>query len=424
MAHIRPFRGVRYNPAVVGDLRHVISPPYDVISPEQQTLLHLRSPYNAVHLDLNQTPEPYAGAARAFREWVDRGVLMREPAPTLYCYTQEFTLKDGIPRRRVGIFAALRLEEFSSRIVRPHERTFENAKQDRLALLRSCQVHLSPIFFLYSRPGWSVEQVLEPGCAASPVIVMTDDQQVTHRLWQVTDQHLIAEVVAGLASESLIIADGHHRYETALRYRQEIAGQGHANEEAPFNYVLAYLTNVQEDGVVILPTHRLVHDVMLPQAQALRTVLHRDFRISLFPLSDSAAFLRALHAPGPDRRIGCVLAGAGHYWLLSFNERIARMLSVAAPLRDLDVTVLHELIFQRLLGLTPDMQQQKLAYTIDEEEALRRVEVRQSRAAFLLNPTTFAQIARACEEGETMPQKSTYFFPKLPTGLVFLPARE
>jgi uncharacterized protein (DUF1015 family) len=424
MAHIRPFRGVRYNPAVVGDLRHVISPPYDVISPEQQTLLHLRSPYNAIHLDLNQTLEPYTGAARAFREWMDRGVLMRDPVPALYCYVQEFALKDGIPRRRVGIFAALRLEEFSSHVVRPHERTFEHAKQDRLALLRACQVHLSPIFFLYSRPGWSVEQVLAPGRTAAPLIAMTDDQQVAHRLWQITDQHAIAEVAAGLASESLIIADGHHRYETALRYRQEMAGQGHANEDAPFNYVLAYLTNAQEDGVVILPTHRLVNEVLLPPAQALRTVLHRDFRISLFPLSDSAAFLQALRTPGPDRRIGCVLAGAGHYWLLSFTERITRTLSVSAPLRDLDVTVLHELIFQQFLGLTPDLQQQKVAYTIDEEEALRRVAARQSQAAFLLNPTTFAQIAQACEAGETMPQKSTYFFPKLPTGLVFLPTRE
>jgi len=425
MALIRPFRGIRYNPAVVGDLQQVVSPPYDVISSEQQTILHLRSPYNAIHLDLNQGTERYTSAARAFHDWCNRGVLIRDPEPSLYFYSQDFTLKDGVKRRRTGVLAALRLEEFSSGVIRPHERTFEGAKNDRLALLRSCQVHLSPVFLLYSCPGWSVEQVLQPGLTTPPLVAVNDDQHVSHRLWQVTDRTLIAEVAARLARESLIIADGHHRYETALRYRNELAAQeGLQNGEASFNYVLAYLTNAQQDGLVILPTHRLFRDVSLPSSQHLRTVLHRDFRVALFPLSDPVAFLHALRAPGPDRRIGCVLAGAGHYWLLSFDERVARTLPVSAPLRALDVTILHDVIFQRLLGLMPEVQKQKLTYTVDEEEALRLVATRQSQAAFLLNATTFEQIARGCEEGGTMPQKSTYFFPKLLTGLVFLPARE
>src|SRR4030095_3467371 len=158
MAVIRPFRGVRYNPAIVGDFHHVVSPPYDVISVEQQTELHLRSPYNAIHLDLNQDVERYTTAARKFREWLDRGALLQESAPALYFYTQEFTLTDGIRRRRTGVLTALRLEEFSSGIIRPHERTFEGAKKDRLALLRSCQAHLSPIFCLYGRREWSLEK--------------------------------------------------------------------------------------------------------------------------------------------------------------------------------------------------------------------------------------------------------------------------
>lgn len=419
MALIRPFRGVRYNPAVVGDLQQVVSPPYDVISPEQQTLLHLRSSFNAVHLDLNRNAERYTTAARTLRDWLDRGALIQEQEPALYYYTQEFILKDGSRRKRTGVLTALRLEAFSSGIIRPHERTFEQAKNDRLALLRSCQTHLSPIFCLYSCPDWSVTQALAPALAAPPLVTVRDDQDSIHQLWRVTDQALIAEVAAGVARETLIIADGHHRYETALRYRDERLAQGQSTGEEPFNYVLAYLTNAQEDGLVILPTHRLFRAAPLPSPQNLRAVLQRDFRVALFPPAERAAFLAALRAPGPDRRIGCALAGAGHYWLLSFDERVAQKLPVSVPLRALDVSILHDVLFQRVLGLTPEVQKQQLSYTIDEDEALHLVAAGQCRAAFLLNPTTVAQIERVCERGETMPQKSTYFFPKLLTGLIF-----
>jgi uncharacterized protein (DUF1015 family) len=251
-------------------------------------------------------------------------------------------------------------------------------------------------------------------------VIVQDDQQTKHQLWRITDQALIAEVAAGLAHEPLIIADGHHRYETALRYRAErVAAQKHRSGDEPFNYVLAYLTNVQEKGVVILPTHRLLREGPLPSPQNLRTVLQRDFRVALFSPTDRQAFFTALRAPGPERRIGCALAGASHYWLLSFDERVTQGLLVSASLRAVDVTVLHDVIFQRFLGLPPEVQKQRLAYTIDEEEALQWVAERRCQAAFFLNPTTFEQIAEVCGHGETMPQKSTYFFPKLLTGLVF-----
>ena len=420
MALIRPFRGVRYNPAVVGDLQQVVSPPYDVISAEHQTVLHLRSPYNAVRLDLNRDVERYSSAAKTFRDWLDREVLIQDQEPALYFYTQEFALKDGSRHKRAGVLAALHLEEFSSKMIRPHERTFESAKNDRLALLRSCQAHLSPIFFLYSKPDWSLAETLAPALAAPALVTVQDDQQTMHQLWRITDPALIAEVAAGLAHEPLIIADGHHRYETALRYRNERAvAQGRLSGDEPFAYVLAYLTNVREEGIVILPTHRLLREGPLPSPQHLRTALQRDFRIALFSPADAEAFFAALRAPGPGRRIGCALAGASHYWLLSFDERVTQGLPVSAPLRALDVTVLHDVIFQRFLGLPPEVQKQKLAYTIDAEEALQWVAERRCQAAFFLNPPTFAQVAAVCGRGETMPQKSTYFFPKLLTGLVF-----
>ena len=420
MALIRPFRGVRYNPAVVGDLQEVVSPPYDVISAEQQTVLHLRSPYNAVRLDLNRDVERYSSAAKTLRDWLDQQVLIQDQEPSLYCYTQEFTLKDGSQHKRVGVLAAIRLEDFSAKLIRPHERTFESAKNDRLALLRSCQAHLSPVFLLYSKPAWSLTRTFAPVLAAPALMTVVDDQQTRHQLWRITDQALIAEVAAGLAHEPLIIADGHHRYETALRYRAErVAAQKQKSGDEPFDYVLAYLTNVREEGVVILPTHRLLCEGPLPSSQHLRAALHRDFRIALFSPADQQAFFTALRAPGPERRIGCALAVASHYWLLSFDERVTQGLPVSPPLRAVDVTVLHDVIFQRFLGLPAEMQKQRLAYTVDEEEALQWVAERRCQAAFFLNPTTFEQITAVCGRGETMPQKSTYFFPKLLTGLVF-----
>ncbi len=419
MAIIKPFRALRYNPTVVGDLQQVVSPPYDVISPEQQTLLHLRSPYNAIHVDLNRDPERYSVAAKTLSTWLEQRALTQDETPALYFYTQEFTLKDGVQRRRAGIFAALRLEEFSSGKIRPHERTFENAKADRLALLQACQTHLSSIFCLYSRPQWSLEETLAPALTDPPLVDVRDDFDTVHKLWRVTDSTLIAEVAARLERDTLIIADGHHRYETALRYRNECLVKEKNDKEAPWNYVLAYLTNAQDEGLVILPTHRLLQNVALPNIEHLRMVLQREFRVARFALSDAAAFLAALRAPGGERRIGCAFVGANHYWLLSFDDRITQGLSLSMPMRALDVTVLHDVLLQRFLGLPPEAQKQKLAYTVNEEEALRRVAENQCQAAFFLNPTTFQQVADVCQSGETMPQKSTYFFPKLLTGMVF-----
>ena len=419
MAIIRPFRGVRYNPAIAGDLSQLVSPPYDVISPELQTELHLRNPYNAIHLDLNQDTDRYGAAAQRFRDWLRREVLVPETEPALYFYGQEFTLKDGIKRRRLGVFAALRLEEFSSGIVRPHERTFEGAKKDRLALLSACQAHLSSVFCVYGRRGWSLEEVARPALAAPPLASFTDESGVTHTLWRTTDSALIAAVAEGVAHESLIIADGHHRYETALRYRQERTAQGRASDDEPYDYVLAFLTNAYDEGLVILPTHRLLRNTSIPSPQNLQAVLKRDFRVMMFAHTDTAAFLAALRAPGKERRIGCAVAGASHYWLLSFDDRVTSGLPFSIPLRALDVTVLHEVILARFFGLPTDVQKQALAYTIDEEEALRGVAERHTQAAFLLNPTSFEQVVQVCERGETMSQKSTYFYPKLLTGLVF-----
>lgn len=421
MARIRPFRALRYDPAVVGDLEEVVAPPYDVISPEQQNLLHLRSPYNAVHLDFNSAADRYATAATTLHTWRTKGALRRDTAPSIYAYAQDFTLDDGQPRRRLGFFAALRVEDFASGVIRPHERTFERAKEDRLALLRACRTHLSSIFCLYAGKGWSLADTLRVE-SARPDVDVRDAAGVRHRVWPVSDVEIIDGLAVRLADEPLIIADGHHRYETALHYSRERKATGGKDE--PFRYVLAYLTDANDAGLTILPTHRLLRQTRLPAAADLFRVLSRDFRVTRYPLGARDAFIRALKEPGPARRIGCAIAGAEHYWLLSFDDRAARGLTASPALKDLDVTVLHDAIFAGVLGLPPDVQKQRVTYTSDDAAALDRVADGEHRAAFLLRPTPFAQVERICAGGETMPQKSTYFYPKLLTGLVFQPLED
>lgn len=418
MAQIRPFRGIRYNPAVVGDLQALVCPPYDVISEHQQTLLHSQSPYNAIHLDLNQAAERYTAAANLWHAWREKRVLMQDSEPSLYVYSQDFSLPDGSSHRRTGILSAVRLEEFSSGVIRPHEQTFEDAKKDRLALLKACQAQLSPVFLLYARKDWPIERLVAAELAARPIIAVTDGQNNRHTVWRVTNPALVAEVTAGLSAESLIIADGHHRYETALRYCRENL-RAHTPPDAALRHVLAYVTNAEDEGVVILPTHRLIHDAPLPSVDELRAVLSRNFRLQ--PYAQADEFFAALRDGVTDsgRRIGCVVAGAEHYWLLSFDESINRGSGRSAALRAVDVTVLHDALFQRVLNLTPEQQQETVSYTSSAQEALQAVAARRCQAAFFLNPTPYHQVQQVCAGGETMPHKSTYFYPKLLTGLVF-----
>ncbi len=425
MAHIRPFRALRYDAEVVGDLHKVVSPPYDVISTEEQALLHLSSPYNATHLDFNNAADPYGAAASTFRKWLEEGVVKLDEAPGYYYYRQEFDLQNGSRKIRSGIFVALRVEEFETGVIRPHEQTFTGAKKDRLALLRACQAHLSSIFCLYGKKGWSVEDVIPDVLKSPSSVELTDRDQVTHRLWYVTEASAIETITKEIASQSLIIADGHHRYETALQYSVERSAAGASRDtDQPYNYVLAYLTNAEETGLAILPTHRILRKNSLPKVADLEKVLLRDFRLKRYAREEKNAFYRALSAEGVDRRIGCVLSGADHHWLLTFDDSLAQRVNASNPIRALDVTVLHDYIFERLLGITPQMQKEKITYVSDNEVAVRAVDQGEAGAAFLLNATTFGQIQAVCSSGETMRQKSTYFYPKLLTGLVFYPLHE
>ncbi|TMB47831.1 MAG: DUF1015 domain-containing protein, partial [Deltaproteobacteria bacterium] len=269
MAVVRPLAGLRYDPARAGDVGQLLAPPYDVITAAEQAELYARSPYNVIRLILPREAERGAAAARALREWIAAGILAPDPEPALYLYTQQFSLPDGSTRRRDGLLCRLRLEDFSSGVVRPHERTLPGPKADRLALLRATGANLSAIFGLYARPGEPVRELLAGAELGAPLV----DVSGWHQLWRVTDASAIARAEAALTDQTIIIADGHHRYETALAYRDEQPG----NEAA--TYILAYLANMEEEGVVILPTHRLVRRPLGFGAAALAARLGESFAV-------------------------------------------------------------------------------------------------------------------------------------------------
>jgi len=394
MAVVRPLAGWRYDPARVGDIGQVLAPPYDVITPAEQAELYARSPYNVIRLILPREAERGATAARTLREWIDAGILRPDPEPAVYLYSQQFSLPDGSTRRRDGLLCRLRLEDFASGVVRPHERTLPGPKADRLAILRATGTNLSAIFGLYDRAGEPVRELLGGAALGAPLV----DVSGWHQLWRVTDSAAIARVQAALAQESIIIADGHHRYETALAYRDEQPG----NEAA--EYVLAYLANMEEEGVVILPTHRLVRGPLRVDGPTLEARLREAF--ALEPLDP-----RRRRSAG---EIDCVLPDRP-LRLRAGPAARARLGDLPPVLRELEVELLRRAILEPILGAGAE----ELDFTHEDDEALAAVTDGRAAVAFLVNPPSMAQVRQVCLAGEVMPEKSTYFYPKLATGLVF-----
>jgi uncharacterized protein (DUF1015 family) len=391
MAVLSPFRAVRYDVARVGGLRDVIAPPYDVISAAEQAALYDRSPYNVVRLILaRETPRAEA-AARALAAWVGEGVLARDPEPALYLYRQTFHVPGLGERTREGVLGRLRLETFASGGVRPHERTFPGPKADRLALLRATGGYLSPIFGLYAGAGASLREVFAQAAAAPPLEDVRDSGGEVHRVWRIADPTVVARIEAALAPESILIADGHHRYETALAHRDE-GGPDH---------VLAYLADMHDAGLVILPTHRLVRGSIPLDAAALEARLREAFAVTLCP--DGPRGAGEIDCILPDRRLR----------LRALPSALARLEGLPAPLRSLDVTLFQRAILEPILGLATH----GLAFTHDDAEAIAAVP-REASAAFLVNPPSIDAVRAVCLAGEVMPEKSTYFYPKLADGLV------
>ena len=416
MAEIEPFRALHYDPAVTGGLQNVVAPPYDVIDDEQRLALEARSPYNVVRIDLPQGGENrYQLAADQLSAWRSAGAVVEDEQPALWVLVQDYTGPDGRPRTRSGYFARVRVEQYGAGRIRPHERTHPGPKEDRLRLTRATQVNLSPIFSLYSDTAGATQHVLGQAVTEPTWAQTTGDDGTVNRLWRVADPEAVATVQGALRDAELLIADGHHRYETARVYAEEVGGEG------PHRYVLMCLVALQDPGLTVFPTHRLVGGLNAARQEALATALKRDFQIEA--LRDPTELGPA---PGETVRIGYIDSHFRKPFMLTLaNLAIAdaALPERSEPYRRLDTAVLEALILKGALEMTDaDIDElHGLGYARDLEQALHLIETAAYDAAFFMAPTPIERVQAVAAAGESMPPKSTYFFPKVPTGLLFNP---
>jgi uncharacterized protein (DUF1015 family) len=431
MADVQPLRALHYDPAVVGALATVVAPPYDVIDAGQRAELLARSPFNVVAVDLPQaasisddasSPEgdpgggdQYAAAGGLFESWQARGALVRDPEPALWAHTQDYTGPDGLARTRRGFFCRVRIEDYGPGRVRPHERTHPGPKEDRLRLTRATRANISPIFSLYSDPQQAAWQALAPATETPPWAQIADADGTVHRLWRVGDADAIAAVQAAARDAELLIADGHHRYETMHAYADEVGGEG------DHRYILMCLVALEDPGLTVFPTHRLIGGLDDERRQALGEALERDFEIGEVPIEQIAP------APGRGRlELGYFDGHDGRGLRLTLRDQAiadAALPERSPAYRELDTGVLETLLLKNALGYSDeDIAHFKgLFYARDTAEALAMVRSGEYDAAFLMRPTPVEQVRDVAAAGENMPPKSTYFYPKLLTGLLFNP---
>jgi uncharacterized protein (DUF1015 family) len=416
MAEIQPIRALRYDVDRTGGLQDVVAPPYDVIDDAQRAALEARSPYNVVRIDLPRGGEDrYDRAAALLSEWRADGTVMLDEGLTLWTLSQDYTGPDGRQRTRRGHFARVRVEEYGPGRIRPHERTHPGPREDRLRLTRATKANLSPIFSLFSDPSGAVADALSRAGGDEVWAQTTDDDGTVNRLGRVDDAAAIAAVQEVLARTELLIADGHHRYETARVYAEEIGGEG------PHRYVLMCLVALQDPGLTVFPTHRLVRGLRPDQHETLANALRRDFEIER--LDDTAALAPA---SSDAVRIGYIDAHFKRPFMLTLRDPAiadAALPNRAEPYRRLDTAVLEALILKGALQMTDDDidHLDGLGYARDFAQALELVQSAEYDAAFFMAPTPVERVHQVAAAGESMPPKSTYFFPKVPTGLLFNP---
>jgi uncharacterized protein (DUF1015 family) len=416
VADVQPLKALRYDLGSVSSLADVTAPPYDVIDAAQRAELVARSPYNVVEVDLPQAgdgSDPYARAAATIDDWRRQGILVEDDQPALWALTQEYTAPDGSKQERHAILARVRVEDYGPGRVRPHERTQPGPKQDRLDLTRATRLNLSPIFSLSSEDAWPL---VETATQEDPWGEVTDPDGTVHRLWRVGDPEVHAAVAQELARAELLIADGHHRYETARAYRDEVGGEG------PHEYTLMALTGLADPGLTVFPTHRLLSGF---EGDPERQERLREGVLELFEVSEAGD--DGLDPAGED--------GLGVFGYMDAHHRkpfrlqlkdsaeLERLLEDKPPAyRELDAVILETLIFKGVLGITEEEIAAKrgIGYAKGIGGAMAMLDGDYD-VAFVLRPTPVEQVRAVAAEGETMPPKSTYFFPKLLSGMLFNP---
>ncbi len=451
MALVVPFRGISYNPNKIENFQEVVAPPYDVISPSLQDLLYQRSPHNVVRLILNKehpndTPanNRYTRSAELYRNWLKEGILIRARQPHFYFLQEEFTValavhqkKSSSPGKRVrrGFIGLIRLENLDTGVVLAHEKTQAKPKADRLALMEACRANMSQIFSIYPDEEGALTPIYEKVfTTAAPSLDILDDEGIRRKLWPVDNPAILHRVTDTMQAKKIFIADGHHRYETALAYRdrqrQRFPG---ASGREPYHYTMMYFAAMEDEGVCILPTHRVVSHLKDFSPERFLRELETDFSIKAFAFdtrSEESVRNQMLEdlaqRSRQTRSLGMRLQGRNQYFLLSLkNEKpmVEAASDMSPALRSLDVNLLHVLVFQKRLNIQAgDLTAgQYVSYFKEPEEAALALGSGKGEIAFFLNPTQVHQVRDVGLAGETMPSKSTFFYPKMLSGLVINP---
>ena len=429
MVDVRPFAGLRFDPARFADLGPLLSPPYDVIGADERAALLARSPYNIVRAELPDAAagEPYAEAARTLATWRSEGVLVEDETPAFWLYEVDFEA-GGQSYLRRSLAAAVRLEPWDAGQVLPHERTMAAPREDRLRLLRATRTNISPIWLLWHGGAAAVVRAWDRAGAVPPEASFGLDDGTRHRLWKLADPELAAAIQSEFADRRLVVADGHHRYETALQYRDELAAAGRLLPEHEANFVLAHLVADDDPGLVVFPTHRLVRDLGDLDQAKLETETGLNWHAEYYPIwaevppEQLKAFLEQLAGQGEtERAIGQYGPDPSIFAILLLRNK--QLLDELAPdrsaaWRQLDVALLDEGYLKPLLERAGADRAHAVAYERDPYAAIQAVRRGDYQLALFLNPTRPEQVTAVAEAGDRMPEKSTYFYPKLPTGLV------
>ena len=432
MARVFPFRGYRYNAKKIQNPAAVISPPYDVISNELQRELHSRHPHNVIRLILGEdrprddaAENRYVRARHHFEEWEECRILVRDTDPAFYVYEQEYRWRQEERRTRTGLIGAVGLEEYTAGVIFPHEQTFPGPKADRLRLMQALPVSLEQIFCFYPGPAEPIRSLLRQTTQEQPLCDFADEGDIRHRLWLLHDSETIASLVMAFRDRPLFIADGHHRYETALTFREEMRHVDPlGGPERAYNFVMATLISIEDEGLTVLPTHRLIHASRVQQPEeilgTLKPYFHVEQRVLVGKGRGIEKCLEEMEDRGTHAHVFGLYTGGDTVSLLTLKDpQLAQEMAEPGrshPHRPLDVVILEHLVLRKLLNLE---EADGISFTHDGEAALQEVLSGRAHAAFFLSPIPATQIVEVVTTGERLPPKSTYFYPKLLSGLVF-----
>jgi uncharacterized protein (DUF1015 family) len=436
MAEIQPFKTVHYNENLSAELGRLITPPYDIISPEEQEGFYQAHPSNIIRLvlgkqvaDDSETNNRYTRAGTVLKQWLQEGTLVRDDKPGILIYEMEFDQPEGGRVRLDGIVCLVKVDEYGKGRVLPHEKTYKGPKQDQLNLMRACGANITPIHGLFSDDRETVHEICQGFMQGRPDQETVDADGTVHRTWTIYDEAAVSAVAKALAEESIFIADGHHRYETAMAYRNEIRASGQGNAAGPHDWVMMYLTSLSHPGLVILPAHRMVKGLKDLEIPAMLKGLEPYFHVEelSFTSANEAEVIRTVmerisNYSDIGGKFGMVVQGESCFRLLRLKDFAAVQAlmdeSIPPTLRGLDVTILREIIMGRGLSINGEGLEGHVEYAPVVADVLNKLRKGEVQIGFILNPTRVDQVRTAAELGHKLPHKSTYFYPKISSGLV------